>query len=208
MHTTEMNQIHCVAAVLPFLLASVPIPAPAQAMPETPADPQTRAFWDAQGKAMLDELTMKILQGRPAVAIMGMASISGAPSKLTNASVTDSVELTLRRNGIPIVTSCESGSNCGRLVSAIRAKCIKDLFPPNPAGGPTGVCSIYFRVEYRESVSSRRSSAVPAGSFGEIWADDGLGLMTDTSFEESAGKALTGAVEKFALSYLKANPIK
>jgi hypothetical protein len=128
MHTLGMKVFSSLATVLPFLPASA-FPARAQAVPEVHADAQARASLDAQGKAILDELAMKILQGRPAVAIMGISLVNGAPSKLTNASVRDSVELTLRRNGIPIVPSCEIGSNCGRLVSAIRAKCVKDLFP-------------------------------------------------------------------------------
>jgi hypothetical protein len=194
------------AVVLSFLLAIGPL-ARAQAGPAVSDDAQVRASLNAQAKARLDEDLLPVLQGRPGVAITGIIYVTGATTKLTSESVQETAELALRRNGIPVVSSCEIGANCGRLIAAIRATCT-DLTPRDAAGGPTGVCAAYIRVEYQEIVRSTRPNATPVNVPGEMWFEDSVGLLTNPFQEESARKQLTEAVEKFALSYLRSNPAK
>jgi hypothetical protein len=186
-----------IAAVLGVASAS------AQALPTSPTDPQIDAA-NAQARRVLDQQAQAILQGKPGIAIVGMVVVSGTETSLTNESVRDTAELVLRRNGIPIVSSCDGGStNCGRLGVMVRADCAKGLVLPDPSV----LCAVYLKVGYRESFRSGRSDSVPARVFGEVIDDDGVKL-TAGLFEDRALKQLTTWIEGFALSYLRANPAK
>jgi hypothetical protein len=198
MYARGMKSPGSLLAVLPLLLANA-LSAPAQSPPVSPADAEKNATLEAQRD--LEESSVRILQGRPAVAIISIANVDGAASGLSNTSVRDTAELVLRQNGIPVVPSCDGGTaNCGRLV---RAKCQKGLVLPDP----TGLCAVYINVGYREAFHSGRAQSVPVNVLGEVLDDDSVGLLTD-KFEEQALKRVTEWVEKFALSYLRANPAK
>jgi hypothetical protein len=159
---------------------------------------------NAQARRVLDENAQAVLQGNPGIAIVGMVVVNGAETTLTNESVRDAAELVLRRNGIPIVASCDGGStNCGRLGVMVRADCSKGLVLPDPSV----LCAVYLKVGYREVFRSGRSKSAPAKVFGEVIDDDGIKL-TAGPFEDRALKQLTAWIESFALSYMRANPAK
>jgi hypothetical protein len=159
---------------------------------------------DEQGRRTLEEMVVRILQGRPGIAIVGIALINGSTSNLMTASMRDAAELILRRNGIPIAASCDGAqTNCGRLVMMVRAIC-KNLLPTDPVA----VCGGLVRIEYLEAVNSKRAKPNPDDSFGDVWDNDVVGLFRDDSIEAVARQKLTEWIEQFALYYLRANPRK
>jgi len=198
-------------ALPPLLLAAVVlIPATAQVSPavDGPRDAQELADWNARAQVILDQQALQVLQGRPAVAIWAIIQAPDASSDLNNASARDAVELALRRNGIPIVPSCENGSNCGRIVPTIWANCTKGLFPADPSSGPTDLCAAYVKVVYQEFVHTSRSNANPTILLRDMWLDDSLGIVISSELGDRTRKRMTESIEKFALYYLRANPAK
>jgi hypothetical protein len=138
---------------------------------------------------------------------------SGLKNRLTNLTVANAVELILRRNAIPIVTSCNGGAqNCGKLLVEILANCGKtDLVPSSDR-----LCAAQIKVQFLENVYSARPGADPSGDLGyrafcPVWeAPDPIlpFLTTDKMLEDQSRRYWSESVENFALFYLRANPTK
>jgi hypothetical protein len=190
-----------IIAALPLLFSAVS--ANAQAIPTGASDTQIDAL-NAQARRVLDQTAQTVLMGRPGIAIIGVVIVNGSETTFTKESVRDAAELVLRRNGIPIVASCDGGpANCGRLVVMVRANCAKGLVLPDPSV----LCAVYLKVGYLEVFRSGRPESVPSTAFGDVIDYDGVKL-TAGPFEEGALKQMTAWIDGFALSYLRANPAK
>jgi len=198
-----MKSPQCLAAILPLLLANVAMPARGQTVPELTAEQK------------FEQRAIRTLQGRPGIAILGMVVIGGASprltNRLTNASVRDAAELILRRNGLPLVPSCEGGaSNCGKMDVQVIGSCSKtDLLPSNDR-----LCTLYVRVMYLENAYSSRPGPDPSVTFNyrdfcPVWEDPFFPtITTEKLLEDKARQFWTEAIERFSLSYLRANPAK
>ena len=159
------------------------------------------------------ERAISILQGRPAIAVASSAVLGGASAaltnRLTNASLRDAAELVLRRNGIPVISSCEGGAvNCGKTNVEIQANCAKtELLASNDR-----LCALQVKVQYLENVYSARPGADPSNDlsyrgFSVVWEEPFLPtFITERLLEEKARKSWTDALEKFSLYYLRFEP--
>lgn len=136
------------------------------------------------------------------MAIGSVSAIDGpkTPAGLTPAALKEAVELALRRNGVPIVSSCEASSNCGRVTAQIMATCgdAKTL----------ELCSVYVRLAYYEIVTLTRPNASPEAISAELYFDDYVGFASVENLENRLQEALRKQVERLALRYLRSNPVK
>jgi len=184
-------------------------------LPAIPTFASGQSVANDTGEQLHQERAISVLQGRPAIAVASGAVLGGASTTLTNrlnkVSLHYAVELVLRRNGIPVVSSCEGGTmDCGKLNVEILANCVKtDLLASNDR-----LCALQVKVQYLENVYSARPGADPVNDlsyrgFSVVWEEPFLPtFITERLLEEKARKSWTDALEKFSLYYLRANPTK
>ena len=170
---------------------------------------------EADPEKVHEERAVLVLQGKPAITVRGYALVLGANgatmNRITNTFAREAVELVLRRNGIPVVESCEGGAtNCGKLNAEIDANCSKtELLAANDR-----LCVAEIKFQFLENSYSAR----PAGGssadlnyrgFCVVWEEPFVPMLTtDKLLPDEARRRWEESADKFSLYYLRANPAR
>jgi len=148
---------------------------------------------------LMSDISSRALAGRPSIALISAISAEDGVLHLKESDILTEAELTLRRNGVPVIGACNGGDglNCGRLVILIEADCKKGLLAPDP----TALCAVHLKVAYWEDFMSSRLRQ-QTGGFSEVLSDEGVKL-TAAPIDQVVQYQVSKWIESFALRYLR-----